>query len=224
MKVPSSWGQFYTRQQLQDYFSWQEGMKNIDKYDLPPNVARWSVKSWKKEFFAYLIDTGKYFIYPRKSLTTNFADAGEHHRGSDIYQVSISRRINQLTLVDIDNSLAIYDEYCELDPVCIDSSILCGIDCIIDLYGFKQPYSNNLHEYVLSTVKSNNYINSWDNSLLPLEMNLINNVRGSGLFLYKVTDSKFSKLSIIKSRLKTYMKLHQIRFDMSLMSRLLGRN
>ena len=146
MKVPSSWGQFYTKNQIKEYFDWYEDFEQVDLESLPPNVSRWSHKSWKKEFFYYLIKSNKYFIYPRYSLTTNYADAGEHHTGSDMYQVPLAQQVNNLNLVDIDNSNAVYDEYCEIEPECLNrqrTNLSIG-DYLVDLYGFCLLYTLTL--------------------------------------------------------------------------------
>lgn len=227
MKVPSSWGQFYTRKQIEEYFDWYEAFGELNITTLPPNVSRWSHKSWKKEFFYYLIKTNKYFIYPRDSLTTNYADAGEHHKGSDIYQVPLAQQVNNLNLVDIANSNAVYDEYCEIEPQCLNrqSTHLNFDGYVIDLYGFKfDSYSLLNKEYLISTMRLGNHVKSWDNSLLPLEMNIINDNQGDGIYLYKICDVNITRIAIIKSRIKLFFKLHHIRVDTSLMSRLLGRN
>jgi hypothetical protein len=227
MKVPSSWGQLYTKQQIKDYFVWLDELDNLDLMKLPENVARWSVKSWKKEFFAYLIQANKYLIYPRSSITTNYADAGEHHKGSDIYQVPLCQKITDLNLFDFEISNAVYDEYCELEPHCINrlNGKLSEYNYITDLYGFKIS-TNHIEssDYVLSAMKLRNPVRSWADSLIPLEMNIISDAQGEGLYLYKIDTLKILRIALIKSRIKVFLKLHNIRLDLSLISRLLGRN
>lgn len=227
MKVPSSWGQFYTKQQIKAYFIWLDKLESLDFESLPKNVARWSIKSWKKEFFAYLIQANKYLIYPRSSITTNYADAGEHHKGSDVYQVPISQKQVDLRLVDLEDSTSVYDEYCELEPRCISrlNTNLSEYNYITDLYGFKimTNYFNH-SDYVLSSIEADDPVKSWDDSLTPLEMNIISDVQGSGLYLYKIDKLKVFRLALIKSRIKVFLKLHNLKIDLSLISRLLGRS
>jgi hypothetical protein len=45
---------------------------------IPAYLQQWGPESWKKHFIHYLVDTGKYFVFPRISLTTNFEDYGTH--------------------------------------------------------------------------------------------------------------------------------------------------
>ncbi|MDP2485785.1 glycosyltransferase family A protein [Pseudoalteromonas marina] len=227
MKVPSSWGQFYSKKQLENYFVWLENAQNVDLSSLPPNVSRWSDKSWKKEYFLYLIETGKYFLYPRNSLTTNFADAGVHHRGSDLYQVTLLIDFRDLNLVEINGSKCVYDEFCELEPECLNRQVtkLQNYNYTVDLYGYKPLDSaTNGYQYILSTVCHGKALMSWDNSLIPLEMNILSDLSGEGIYLYKTENLKFKRLNIIRSRIKKFFKLHQIRIDSSLVSRLVGRN
>jgi hypothetical protein len=224
MKVPSSWGQFYTKTQLAEYFNWYDSNTQIDETFLPPNVARWSDRSWKKEFFAYLIYTNKYFVYPKCSLTTNYADAGEHHKGSDIYQVPLLMELSELQFANQTNQVAVYDEYYEIEAVCINRQVdeLKNYDYTVDLYGYKKLIKNN--EYILSTVKQGNPVMTWDNSLIPLEMNVIYGVKGTGVYLYKASEVGTKRLNKVRARIQNFMKLHQIRIDKSLISRLLGRS
>jgi hypothetical protein len=227
MKIPSSWGQVYSRAQVESYFKWHDNMRQANPVTLPPNVARWSDKSWKKEFYQYLIELKKYLVYPRISLTTNYADAGVHHRGSDLYQVPLSLSNRPMQLNTFQSSNVIYDEYCEIESSSLKRlcRILEGYKFSVDLYGYKVS-SNNLTDadYVLSTLVLENPVKSWDDSQIPLEMNCINDIPGKGLYLYERSKMSYSRYRLIKSRIKMYCKLHNIRMDFSFFSRMLGRS
>ena len=83
LQIPSSWGQGWTKNQWHGFRKWFEQRQNdsISEADkVPPNVVDWPESSWKKYFFAYMIESNKYFVYPRISLSTNFHDPGTHHK------------------------------------------------------------------------------------------------------------------------------------------------
>jgi hypothetical protein len=62
MQIPSSWGLFLNKEQIRNFLNFVEQEDGV-YINLPPNVRRWSDKSWKKIFYKYLVDTKKYFLY-----------------------------------------------------------------------------------------------------------------------------------------------------------------
>ena len=81
MQTPSSWGQAWTSGQWSDFRAWYRSVGDLGRIEMPRRAAGWSpVKSWKKYFLAYLIDTDRYFVFPHHSLTSNCGDPGTHFR------------------------------------------------------------------------------------------------------------------------------------------------
>lgn len=78
MQFPSSWGQAWTAGQWQLFELWQIKSPPHSEAILPPFVRRWGNKSWKKIFLQYLMEEGKYFVYPKTSFSTNKGYAGAH--------------------------------------------------------------------------------------------------------------------------------------------------
>ena len=88
MQVASSWGQLWTRSQWTGFKTWlDEGA--ICQKKLPEYLDDWSDRSWKKEFIRYLVQTDKWFVFPRVSLTTNHEDPGVHGFGKGRFQVPV---------------------------------------------------------------------------------------------------------------------------------------
>ncbi|MCR5357750.1 MAG: hypothetical protein K6E63_10170, partial [Lachnospiraceae bacterium] len=85
MQFASSWGQAFTTAQWDGFRQWYDmhSQDDIASDDIPVNVSTWSDKSWLKYYIKYLVNTDKYFLYPRVSFTTNFGDEGEHMAGKD---------------------------------------------------------------------------------------------------------------------------------------------
>ena len=88
MQVASSWGQVWSDGQWSMFKGWLDDGAKTDK-ETPDYLDGWSEQSWKKKFIAYLIDSGRWFVYPRVSLTTNHEDPGEHGFGTSRYQVPV---------------------------------------------------------------------------------------------------------------------------------------
>lgn len=81
MQLPSSWGQVWTADQWRRFRAWEQEAPPIAPTRLPRRAAQWQPeRSWKRRFLEYLIDTDRYFVFPRASLTSNCGDAGEHFR------------------------------------------------------------------------------------------------------------------------------------------------
>lgn len=78
MQFPSSWGQAWTVGQWLGFEVWLGNNPNPDFGKLPNYIQRWGNQSWKKLFALYLIETGKFFVYPKSSFTTNKGYAGTH--------------------------------------------------------------------------------------------------------------------------------------------------
>ncbi len=78
MQFPSSWGQAWTAEQWAGFEGWLNNQTGNEKNNLPPYIQRWGRNSWKKLFAQYLISSGKYFVYPKVSFTTNKGFAGTH--------------------------------------------------------------------------------------------------------------------------------------------------
>ncbi len=79
MQLPSSWGQLWTPAQWSRFRIWQRSSRSVDSRRLPQQAATWVPdKSWKRSFLEYLIDTDRYFVFPRVSLTSNCGDIGEN--------------------------------------------------------------------------------------------------------------------------------------------------
>jgi len=226
MQIPSSWGLFLSNKQIEEFLFSLNTDGKCCSINLPPNVRRWSDKSWKKDFYKYIVKNNKYFLYPRVSLTSNFADPGEHHSGLNTFQVNILLSKINYSFKSFDDSLAIYDGFCEILPASLKQLNLqiAKYDFEVDLYGFKRLSGNySSSQLVISLFDGGaGNMKSWDDAMFPPESNVLLGLGGSGVYLTKMaTLNIFERICL---RLKLIKKYHNLDFSMSFFSRLLGRN
>ena len=181
----SSWGEIWNERMWNDFEIWLEKWDgNFESIDMPFAIKSWS-RAWSKYYYAYMISTNKYFIYPYSSLTTNFNDAGGEHGGGDIslVQVSLLQGRRNYQLGDF-SELVCYDVYYQ--NVLIPSWLgLRGKDVVVDFYGMKAKYDK---QYVLTPFKlPYKKIRSFSLAMRPWELNIKYNIQGDGLFLYERT-------------------------------------
>lgn len=178
-----SWGEIWLKNQWEDFYKWY--LDNMEfTYDprIPATLFSWSKKSWLKYHTRYLIERDKFFVYPYVSLTTNGAEPGEHYKFSDsTFQVPLQYGVKRnFNMPDSIDDLVCYDEYLENTRLNLSDY---ANDICIDLTGSKKD-SGGLR-YLL-TYKHLNYkiIKSYGASFRPIEVNVIDNVAGSDIFLY----------------------------------------
>lgn len=205
----SSWGQAYTLQQWREFRKWYSIHREepIAGAFVPANVAGWSAKSWLKYYITYLIDTNKYFMYPRIGYTTNFGDVGSHAVKADAdLQIPVAGRRNskEYDFATLKESGAVYDAFYENARIaqCVDKMIseTCAEDSIdddvviTDLYGIK-PVEEMVKDrktvrYVLSSrALPYEAIQSYGRQMRPVDANIIYNVAGDDYRLYDVNKS-----------------------------------
>lgn len=181
----SSWGQAWTKSQWQEFKRWYEINHDTaiaETAMLPKMVIRWlPSRSWKKFFIRYVVAQNKYFVVPRRSLTTNFAEVGDHMTTlTNNYQTPLLLNSKQWNFGSLNESRSIYDVYFEMTPDCLkkNNPSFQQLDFECDLYGIKQI--NRLNTKHLFTIRdSSKPIASYGFRLIPPELNLIFNLEGN---------------------------------------------
>lgn len=164
MQVAASWGQAWTAGQWAAFRKWYE-VGQHESFSLsdriPRQLAGWRDNSWKRFYIKYLAKTGRYFVYPRASLSTNMAIPGTNtKRAVSIYQTPLEHGERSWRMVPLDLSLARYDVFYEpesavlrrLQPL-LDQGFLGDHDFDVDLYATK-PTEVLAHPYLLSSRRS----------------------------------------------------------------------
>lgn len=197
IQVPSSWGQLWTKEQWKAFKSWYEKHKLTSLSNLPEYAAAWGSKSWKKFALSYLIETGKYFVFPNRSYSTNFEEKGTNSTQTGLFASQLNLSDTPIKLGSLQASLSVYDAYFELIPAVFNQwqPQLQDYEYAVDLKGHK-PVSEIETPYVLTTRKGWSSLLSFSTTLHPLELNVALAMKGHGIGLYKaenITETASSK-------------------------------
>ena len=205
IQTASSWGQVWTRQQWQGFKQWYDAKPSADnsakKY--PQKLAEWSESSWKKYYIQYLIDSNKYYAYPRISLSTNSGDAGTNHGGGGNFQVPLVLGTKTYKFSNLQESVARYDSHYEIEAECLKrlNPQLPDLDFECDFYGTK-AIANIDSEYLLSIKECSHSLISFSLSLVPQELNIVYDLPGNCFSLGKTKDFKQAKAANKITQLK----------------------
>lgn len=228
LKFASSWGQVWTHNQWHEFKEWYDREPDINRIaGIPGSVLNWPASSWLKYFIAYLVDTGRYFVYPRESLTTNFCDPGEHHGRftEKIYQVPLLLGDKHYSFVLPEKSLAVYDAFFEIESKTIRkyNSFLGAYDFEADLYGSKQS-KNITSEYVITSRHCVNAEQGYAFEMQPAELNILFDIQGDSFSLASKENVCWpAKQPVLRNQM-SYLKLPATRLlAYSLLRRLLGK-
>jgi hypothetical protein len=192
LKFPSSLGQAWTADQWKVFKSWYENRPDLAEIAIPRFIRNnWPETSWKKYFCGYLVETDKYFVFPRISFTTNFNDPGSNLKKLVNHQGQTPLRLfgGPYRFRKLTDSYAVYDQYLELEPACIKilNPSLVEYPFEMDLYGTKEieSFSSSM---VITLKNGSNPIRSYKRALKPHEMNIIFDLPGEDFHLYNKED------------------------------------
>lgn len=180
-----SWGEAWNYRMWSQFEAWLSQWNNdFSSIDMVDRIKGWE-RAWSKYFYAYIISTGKYFIFPYDSLTTNFNDAGGEHGGGDSTVVQSClfngrRNYNFLPFKE----LVKYDVYQQNE--CIYECIGLPKESLsIDLYGYKFM-EGKIKEYILTTLNlPYKKVRQYGLCLRPMDLNILNCIPGDSIYLYK---------------------------------------
>jgi hypothetical protein len=192
IQLASSWGQCWTREQWRLFRDWygKHLEENLDTADLPCDVAEWPKTSWKKYFIKYLAGADRYFVFPRVSLTTNFADPGTHYKVPMAHlQVPLLMAPMRYRFTPLEASLAVYDSHCEILPGRLKqlAPALASCPFEVDLYGYKNK-DRMKTPYVLTVRQTRSAVMRFGLAMKPHELNVMQGIAGSEISLARVED------------------------------------
>jgi hypothetical protein len=187
LQYAASLGQFWSSEGWAGFREWYDKLAGLpgDKSpgksgQLPPNILMWPETSWKKYFISYILQKNLYFVYPRFSLTTNFGDEGSNLRISEnLFQVQLWLEMQEFRFKSFDESLAVYDVYCEIIASRLKklAPVLAEHDFETDLYGMKSR-ENTDREKFLTSRHCPRPILTIGREMKPHEMNILAGVPG----------------------------------------------
>ncbi|OWY26123.1 hypothetical protein C7N43_36385 [Sphingobacteriales bacterium UPWRP_1] len=197
MQVASSWGQAWTARHWQYFEHWLNQNPVFDQQNnLYPNYLRqWSEHSWKKYFIAYLIHSGRYFVFPRLSLTTNSGEPGTNSITKGLFQVPLQQAQRAYRFVTLNSATAVYDASFELLPQSLSrlASFIENYDYTVDLYGTKTPQQITT-PFVLTTRPVNRAALYFGQEMVPNVLNIICNTKGVAIKMAATTDVVYSEM------------------------------
>ncbi|MBK7216073.1 MAG: hypothetical protein IPH95_03115 [Candidatus Promineofilum sp.] len=138
----------------------------------------------------YLAATGRLYVYPRESLTTNPGAPGTHFDHATAYfRVPMQELRRDFRFLSLDAAAAVYDGFYELLPARLDrlTDRLHGYDYVVDLYATK-PSRLLTAGYVLTTRPCRRVELAFGRDLWPLEANVIAGTPGRGISLARRAD------------------------------------
>ena len=207
MQCAQSWGQVWMKNQWKTFEEWYANHSDdeFDREALPESICSWSSKSWLKYHTRYCIETGKYFVYPYLSLSSNCGETGTHLKfSSPVFQRPLAdyKETYQFNLPNLTDDVVKYDGFFEAERI-YKSLGLSEAELCIDLTNSK---SNDGNKPYLLTSKRLPFrvVNSFGISFTPIEMNILNRCPGDFIFLYdtNVSNSRPSVRNQIVKRQK----------------------
>ncbi|MDD4350063.1 MAG: hypothetical protein PHF70_13220 [Opitutales bacterium] len=192
LQLAASWGQCWTADQWNRFKDWSKTQthETVTASAIPWDMRKWPWSSWKKWYTAFMVDTERYVVYPRYSMTTNFMDIGENHHETDAtYQRDMMLGFRNWHLPDMDDNALCYDSYGELEPCAIKRLCpgLSAYDFSVDLGGMK-PLDSIETPYLLSLKPCLRPIRTYGRLLRPSEWNVISRVDGDELAFGQTKD------------------------------------
>ena len=187
----ASWGQMWTREQWAGFKSWY--LQNTD-YDfdnsekIPDHIRQWGKHSWLKYNIAYLIETDRFFLYPRVARSTNFCDAGVNEGTQDNqFQVPLllGGRTGPCRFSALEESRAVYDAF--MENRWLTGELKDG-DVCVDLYGAKTYFEGKTCLLTSARLEGAELLETYGRVLRPHEMNVIEKIPGEELRLYRLRE------------------------------------
>lgn len=178
----STWGECFTEKMWNRFYDWyvKNRERNFFEIPMPELIKKWA-RAWSRYYNAYVVENGLTFVYPYDSLTTNFSDAGEHGTtGTNAVQVPIVWQKKKFNLNNPEDMVS-YDIFANNESI-YQTLKLPKEELRLDLYGMiKKPDKR----YFLSPRVLNYKIkNTYGLAFRPIELNIINGIRGENLYLY----------------------------------------
>ena len=183
MQMAASWGQAWSRKHWQGFRQWLERHgSDLSQVDgIPPDIRAWPESSWLKLYNAYIIIHDLYFVYPFRSLSTNFGDPGQHFNiASSRFQVPIQQQPIDYRFGARADSISVYDAFCELLPACVkrQNPKLASYDFTVNLYGCKK-----VDKGLQLTRTDARGVHNFSLSMKPMELSILHDIEGEGLAL-----------------------------------------
>lgn len=199
VQVPYTQGLAFTRAQWTNFAAWRHSSLGEAAPSVPLHEAwsRFDREDWFPQLARFVITADRYFVFPRVSHTTGWGDAGTHFtQASRFFQVPLQRGKQHYAFNLLDDSVAVYDSFFELQPDRLNrlSDRWRSYDYTLDLYGIKSR-SNLRAQCALTSRPCHNPIASFGKTLWPIEMNVVEQVPGTEIRFCRTEDIRWDRLA-----------------------------
>ncbi len=215
MQVAWYQGQAYTAEQWQAFRRWVADREAVQRTlrQMHPMYSQFPDTDWFPLKTAWLVDTQRYYVFPRQSLTTNFGETGTHFDTQTAwFQVPMLHARRRYQLGALRESWAVYDSWQELSAATLKARAprLADYDFTVDLYGTR-PKAQITTPYLLGSRPVKQALYSFDATMWPLEENVICNIAGHQLHFALTTNVSFSTAATqhTETLLTTYFNRHR---------------
>ena len=206
--VPHTQGLCFSAAQWSAFDAWSQEGRVRAHAALHPAFLRFGPDEWFPSLAAYLAETGRYFCFPRVSLTVGWGDAGAHFSsGTSWFQTPLQLGPRPYRLPALEEADAVYDGFFELLPDRLRrlAPAFGDLDFDVDLNATKQPV-NLRSQHVLTTRRVNAALQTFGLEMYPPESNIIMAVPGSEISLARREDVRWDEATRAeaRARLHTY--------------------
>jgi len=208
LQTPYTQGQAFTYAQWKSFADWRAaGDRRLTEADnLHESFFHFDAEDWFPMLAKYVVETGRYVVYPRVSLTTGAGDAGTHFaQASSFFQTPLQRFKENYRLKPLADSVAVYDSFFELLPDRLNrlTDAFRGFDYDVDLYATKAR-RNLRAEYVLTSRLCRTAQQSFGKVMWPMEANVIENVPGTEIAFCRADDVRWDWWSDLETRKRNH--------------------
>ncbi len=206
MQQAQSWGQVWNSKSWNEFIDWLH--KDVKKHiDFPSTIYNWPDTSWLKLQMQFIVEKDKYFVYPYKSLSSNFSDNGTHAFSTNKYQVELSYiSKKKYNFPNFDSNTLNYDVYFESNMLknFIEEKFNMKQEVTVDLYQAKIRHKR----YLLTTRRLNfKIIKKYGLNLRPHELNVMLKNNGEGIYLY---DTEISEKNFFEKKVSLLLYDYRI--------------
>lgn len=212
-----TWGQSWTKEQWglfkQWYLDHEDKLPNLNPI-IPRDISGWT-RSWGRYFATYMSENNLSYVYPKIARSTCFSDFGEHNKTSiplTFVQVPLMHGIPTEYCMDDVQFLERFDSFYEriIDEQVVVSGIQGNHICV-DINNMKTSAEGK--KYILSNEKLPfEKIASFGLTLKPIILNVIENIPGDQIFLYRINSNDCIRLWKGR-RPKYYSNLRRLKFE-----------
>lgn len=185
LRLPYTQGLCFSARQWAAFAGWSGTDTRGPRPGLHPAFERFGADEWFPALASYLAATGRFFCFPRVSLTVGWGDAGAHFDASTSwFQTPVQLAARRYELPRFDDALAVYDGFYELlaDRLAMLAPAVAGRSFDIDLNATKRRMDLQTDE-VLTTRPVRRAGLSFGLEAYPPELNVIWGVPGHEISL-----------------------------------------